>query len=194
MRYLFATLVMMPLLALNAHAADNTQTAILGGGCFWCVESDFDKVEGVISTVSGYTGGSIQNPTYENHKSGTPHVEVVKVTFKPDVISYKDILTHYFTHIDPLDEGGQFCDRGPSYRPVIFAKEGTQMAVAKERKIWAEKVLGKPVAVEIQPTHTFHKAEEYHQNYYKKNPIRYTYYRLSCGRNARVDEVWSDLP
>jgi peptide-methionine (S)-S-oxide reductase len=176
--------------------APSDQTAILAGGCFWCVQSDFDELkgEGVIATLAGYTGGTIERPTYQDyHDSGegiVPHVEAVKITYDPAKISYADLLEYYVHHIDPLDGSGQFCDRGPSYRPVIFTTNKEETATAEAVLKQAAEKLGKPVAVQILPARRFWPAEDYHQEYQEKNPLRYKFYRWNCGRDRRVKELW----
>ena len=166
----------------------NTDTAIFAGGCFWCVESDFEKLPGVYEVVSGYTGGDMQNPTYRKHGM---HVEGAKVFFNPDVVRYETLLDYYWRHIDPTDNGGQFCDRGNAYIPVIYARPD-QMEAAENSKaeIEATKPFSDPIRVPIRAAKTFWDAEDYHQDYYKKNPIRYKYYRNGCGRDKRVNQLW----
>ena len=166
-------------------------TAIFAGGCFWCVESDFEKLDGVGDVVSGYTGGSVDNPSYKQvSKEQTGHVEAVKVPFDPEIISYRELVDYFFRHVDPLDDGGQFCDRGFSYTTAIFVNSPEQKAAAEAAKAAAEKQLGKPVVTPIRDAETFWIAEDYHQDYYKKNPIRYRYYRTGCGRDNRIKRVW----
>ena len=169
----------------RAEAA--TQTAIFAGGCFWCVESDFDKVPGVISTTSGYSGGTLQNATYRNHEG---HREVVKVEFDPARTSFDKLAAVFFRSVDPTDDGGQFCDRGHSYTTAIYVADETQKAAAEKAKADAEAALGKPVVTPIEAAGTFWPAEEYHQDYYKKNPIRYHFYRSACGRDDRIEQLW----
>ena len=165
-------------------------TAIFGGGCFWCVEADFDKVPGVLKTVSGFDGGHIHNPSYQKVSAGTTnYVEVVKVTFDPRVVSYDQLLAYYWRHIDPTAENSQFCDKGRQYRSVIFYLNEKQKKIALDSKKSIQNKL-KPVYTEILPSTTFYPAEDYHQNYYKKNPLRYKYYRYRCGRDQRLKEVW----
>lgn len=173
-------------------------TAILAGGCFWCVESDLEKLNGVVDVVSGYSGGSRQNPTYENyHDTDTtypvPHVEVVQVTYNPSVIDYGRLVDYFLRHIDPTDGGGQFCDRGPAYRPVIFVANDTERTIAHDRIAFAQKVLNTPIAVEVLDAGTFWPAEDYHQDYHRKNPTRYSFYRWNCGRDKRVQKIWSNV-
>lgn len=183
-----------------SHAADtpaNTATALFAGGCFWCVQSDFDKAAGVIKTEPGYAGGTIKNPTYENYHNEGPgivsHIEVLQVTYDTSKTSYDDLLKYYFRHIDPLDNTGQFCDKGPAYRPVIFVANDTEKKLAEAEKANTAALLKADVKVEIMPAATFWPAEDYHNNYYKKNPKRYEYYRWRCGRDARVKEVWAQV-
>jgi peptide-methionine (S)-S-oxide reductase len=174
----------------NVQLSGQTDTAILAGGCFWCVESDFEKLPGVYEAVSGYSGGDLQNPTYRNHGQ---HVEVSKITFDPTVITYEEILDYYWRHIDPTDNGGQFCDRGHAYIPVIYARPD-QLAQAQESKANIEKTkpFSAPIRVPVLPAKTFWKAEEYHQDYYKKNPAHYNRYRKGCRRDAVVKSLWGD--
>lgn len=174
-----------------AAVAAEPKTAIFAGGCFWCVESDFEKVPGVAGAVSGYIGGTTAKPTYETAAAGG-HIEAVKVTYDPDKVSYKALLDYFWRHVDVLDGGGQFCDRGNTYRPAIFADgaEQKQAAEASKAALDASKVFPKPVAVTIEDAALFTPAEEYHQDYYKKNPIRYNYYRAGCGRDARIKALW----
>ena len=179
------TLVAMTL-AASPVAAQKTETAIFAGGCFWCVESDFDHVKGVVDTTSGYIGGQNQNPTYQNHPG---HIEAVKVTYDPSQVSYDHLLDVYWHSVDPTDAGGQFCDRGHSYTTAIFATNSRQLAEAKTTKAEVQKDLGS-VATVIASGGTFWPAEGYHQNYYKKNPLKYRYYRTGCGRNATVKRIW----
>lgn len=170
------------------------EEAIFAGGCFWCVEHDFDQVEGVISTTSGYTGGHKINPTYQEVSAGgTGHVEAVKVIFDPKKVSYQKLLDFYWHNIDPTRNDGQFCDSGQQYRPVIYYMNDTQKKLAeaeKQRLVDEHKIPS--IKVEILPAQTFYPAEEYHQKYYKKNPIRYNFYRYRCGRDKRLKEVWGD--
>ena len=165
-------------------------TAIFAGGCFWCVESDFEKLDGVSEAVSGYTGGTVENPSYEQvSKETTGHIEAVKVFYDPEIVSYRALADYFFRHVDPLDDGGQFCDRGPSYTTAIFATPDQEQD-AQAAKEAASKALGKMVVTPIRPAQTFWDAEERHQNYYKKNSLKYRYYRSSCGRDRRVKAIW----
>ncbi len=173
--------------------ARKLETATFGSGCFWCTESDFDKVKGVTSTISGYMGGTTRNPTYKSVSTGkTGHIEVLQVMYDPKVVSYKMLLDFYWRHADIVDGDGQFCDRGNQYRPVIFTHNKEQMRLAKEGKAALDKSgrFKKPIAVEIRAASKFTPAEKYHQNYYQKNPLRYRYYRYGCGRDQRLKALW----
>ena len=169
--------------------------ATLAGGCFWCVEADFEKASGVIKVISGYTGGSGENPTYEDYgKKG--HVEAVQVFYDPSKISYEKILEIFWRHIDPTDTGGQFADRGPYYRSVIFYHDEEQRRIAEKSKEALGKSgrYGKPIVTEIVKFTRFHDAEEYHQDYYKKNQLRYKYYRQGSGRDQFLEKIWKNEP
>jgi peptide-methionine (S)-S-oxide reductase len=194
MKNVRALLFGLLLAAPAAQAA--TATAMFAGGCFWCMESDFEKLSGVAGVVSGYAGGHTVNPTYEQSSSGTTgHAESVQVTYATDKVSYAQLLDYYWHHIDPLTPNAQFCDHGDQYRSVIFygSEQEHQAALASKAKF--EKQLGKPIVTEIVAAGPFYPAEDYHQDYYKKNPIRYHYYRHACGRDARVKEIWgADAP
>ncbi|MBI1363468.1 MAG: peptide-methionine (S)-S-oxide reductase MsrA [Proteobacteria bacterium] len=187
---LVATVVASPVRAEDSKMA----TAILAGGCFWCVQTDMEELSGVSKVVSGYSGGTIPNPTYENYHDQIdgyePHVEVVEVTYDPAKISYDKLLDYYFRHIDPTDGGGQFCDRGPAYRPVIYYANDAEKAAAEAKKAEVARVLGAAVEVDVLPARTFWPAEDYHQDYHSKNPVRYKYYRWGCGRDQRVQQLW----
>ena len=168
------------------------EKAIFAGGCFWCVQHDFDQVPGVISTTAGYTGGDEVNPTYEEVASGTTgHVEAVLVSYDPEKVSYEKLLTVFWHNVDPTRDDGQFCDLGKQYRPVIFYENTTQKRLAEKSK---EELLKegkmKRVLVEILPAKTFYPAEEYYQEYYRKNPDKYKVYRFNCGRDRRLEEIW----
>jgi peptide methionine sulfoxide reductase msrA/msrB len=172
-----------------------TQTAVFAGGCFWCTESDFEKVDGVLEAISGYTGGSSANPTYKQVSAGgTGHVEAVKVVYDPDQVTYAQLLQVFWRHVDPTDGGGQFVDRGSQYRGVIFysTDQERSLAEASKQSLATSVRFGKPIATEILPLGEFYPAEEYHQDYYKKNPIRYRYYRSGSGRDQFLDKVWAD--
>ena len=195
-RYLVMLACFSVLLCMHLAMADGKEirTAILAGGCFWCTESDFDKLDGVVSTLPGYTGGTISSPTYENYHNtdhgNIPHVEAVEIKYDPAVVSYETLIDYYFRHIDPADGGGQFCDRGPAYRPVIFVNGSEENKVAEKIKEDVGKKIKTNVAVEILPAEKFWPAEDYHRKYYQKNPNRYAFYRWNCGRDQRVQEVW----
>ncbi len=182
------------------HAESNqdnkNSSIILAGGCFWCIESDYEKLDGIIKAVSGYAGGKSKNPTYEQVSSGTSgHIEVVEITYDPKAISFEKVLDYFWHHIDPTRDDGQFCDRGPQYRPAIFYKtEKEKQAILKSaQKIEKNKPFKAPLKVEYISFSQFYPAEEYHQDYYKKNPIRYNYYRFACQRDARVEELWGEV-
>ncbi len=178
----------------SAHAMKTDKAvAIFAGGCFWCVESDFDKVPGVSETISGYTGGKLDNPTYKSVTAGgTGHYEAVKIVYDPKKVSYEKLLHIFWRSVDPTDGGGQFCDRGKSYETAIFVKDDNERRLAEASKKNIEKsgVLKRPVVTPIEKAGPFFPAETYHQNFYKKSPARYNFYRFSCGRNARVKKLW----
>jgi peptide-methionine (S)-S-oxide reductase len=174
-------------------AATTTAKAIFAGGCFWCVESDFDKVPGVLSTTSGYTGGKIANPTYQqvsNHSTG--HAEAVEVVYDPAKVSYARLVEYFWRTIDPTVKDQQFCDRGSPYRTAIFAQDAEQLKIAQDSRAALDKTkpFKEPIVTEIVLASTFYPAEAYHQDYYLKNPVRYKYYRTSCGRDARLKQLW----
>ncbi|SON55113.1 Peptide methionine sulfoxide reductase MsrA [Hartmannibacter diazotrophicus] len=174
-----------------APAAAASKTAVFAGGCFWCVEADFDHVPGVLKTTSGYIGGTVENPSYKQVSAGgTGHYEAVEITYDPSKVSYDALVTYFFHSVDPLDAHGQFCDRGDSYRTAIFVGNGEERSVAEAAKAAAHKVLGRKIATKIIDRPTFYPAEQYHQGYYEKNPIRYRYYRTRCGRDQRVKSLW----
>lgn len=172
---------------LPQTAPEGLATAVFAGGCFWCVESDFEKLEGVRDVVSGYSGGVKESPTYENHAG---HLEAVQVTYDPSIVSYRKLVDFHLRHIDPLDDGGQFCDRGHSYTTAVFAADADEWAAAQASISEAQKILGKEIVTPIVDRGAFWLAEDYHQDYDKKNPLRYKYYRTACGRDARVMKVW----
>jgi|TARA_R110002124_G_scaffold92599_6_gene235197 peptide-methionine (S)-S-oxide reductase len=189
------TILGFGLLGYSSRAVAAEETAILAGGCFWCVESDYDHVPGVISTTSGYIGGETPNPTYKAVSAGgTGNIEAVKIVFDPDKTSYSNILDVFWRSVDPTDDGGQFCDRGESYKTAIFATTDAQKETAQSSKAALNEsgVLKKPIVTEIRDASKFYPAEEYHQDYYNKNPIRYKFYRFSCGRDAKIVELWGD--
>jgi len=199
MRVIGRSIALSLLLSLGALAGamgqgtepQRSAIATFAGGCFWCVESDFDKVDGVISTTSGYTGGHTANPSYEQvSHGGTGHAEAVEIAYDPAKVSYKKLLDVFWHNIDPLAKDRQFCDHGDQYRSAIFYHDEEQRALAEASKAAVEKRFEQPVATQIVAAGAFYKAEEYHQDYYKKNPIRYKFYRFNCGRDARLEELW----
>lgn len=184
------------LLPTSAFADDDERaTALFAGGCFWCVEEAFDAVDGVVATTSGFAGGDVENPSYEQVVAGgTGHYESVLVEYDPSRVSYEELLYVFWRNVDPLDGGGQFCDRGDHYRAAIFAGTEDEYRAARASKEELEQSgrFEKPIATEILQRTTFYAAEEYHQNYYQKNPLRYRFYVTTCGRYARLDRVWGD--
>jgi len=173
------------------QGASQQQIATFAGGCFWCVEADFDKVPGVLSTTSGYTGGQVANPSYEQvSHGGTGHAEAVEIAFDPAKVSYQKLLDVFWHNIDPLAKDRQFCDHGRQYRSAIFYRNDEQRRLAEAAKAEVAKRFKEPIATEIVPAGPFYKAEDYHQDYYSKNPIRYKFYRFNCGRDARLEELW----
>ena len=200
-RRIALTLALLPI--SQAAFAEDIQTAIVAGGCFWCVESDFESVSGVKEVVSGYTGGETANPTYETIK-GSGHYEAVEITYDADVVSYNQLLHAFFRSIDPTDAGGQFCDRGESYRTAVFVSNPAERAAAEAAKSAAARDLGQRIVTAILDQATFYEAEAYHQDYYlgqqrvitrrgvKKQSEAYAFYRNACGRDARVAQLWGD--
>jgi len=173
----------------------STATAVFAGGCFWCMEKPFDDQGGVVSTTSGYTGGTVPNPTYEQvSDGGTGHVEAVQVVYDPKRVSYEKLLEVFWPNIDPTDGGGQFCDRGDSYQSAIFVQNDAERQLAEKSKQAAEKKkrVPEPIVTRIVQAGPFYPAEDEHQNYYRENPIRYRYYRYSCGRDQRLTQVWGE--
>lgn len=179
--------------ATAARAADTTTaSALFAGGCFWCIEADFEKLDGVLDVESGYTGGNVAAPTYKQvSHGGTGHAEAVRVRYDPRKVSYEKLLDYFWRHIDPTVKDRQFCDVGSQYRSAIFYQNAAEEKAARA-SLQALQQSGrfKQIYTEIVPAATFYLAEEYHQDYYKKNPVRYGYYRYSCGRDARVEAVW----
>jgi len=175
------------------EGARQLEIATFGSGCFWCTEADFDKVEGVVETISGYMGGTTPNPTYEQVSSGTTgHAEVLQLKYDPERVTYEQLLEVYWRNVDPLDSGGQFCDRGSQYRPVIFYhnEEQKRLAEASKAALEASGRFKQPIVVEIAPASTFTPAEDYHQDFHLRNPLRYMVYRIGCGRDARLEALW----
>jgi peptide-methionine (S)-S-oxide reductase len=191
-RLLIAVLILAGAAATgDAAPAPKLAAAVFSGGCFWCTESDFDHIPGVVSTTSGYAGGRVANPSYEQVSAGgTGHLESVKVVYDPARVSYQALVARFFRTIDPLDGGGQFCDRGSQYRTAIFVANAAERRTAEATKKRAAALLKKPIATVILPAGPFYPAETYHQDYYRKNPVPYRYYRYRCGRDARLAEIW----
>lgn len=190
----FFVLLFAALILSNAHAAGPvpTASAVFAGGCFWCLEADFEKLPGVLAAESGYAGGTVVNPTYEQVSAGnTGHIESVKVTYDPSKVSYAMLLNYFWHHVDPTVQNRQFCDVGSQYRTAIFVENDAQRAAVDTSKAAILKTgVIKKIYTETIPLTKFYPAEDYHQDYYKKNPIRYNFYRSGCGRDARVAEVW----
>jgi peptide-methionine (S)-S-oxide reductase len=188
-------ILLLSLFITPAFAENQQETAIFAGGCFWCMEPPFDKLEGVISTTSGYTSGHKVNPTYkEVSAGGTGHAEAIQITFDPEKISYAELLDAFWKNIDPVAKNRQFCDSGTQYRSGIYYLNEKQKIAAKQSLHQLEKT--KPfeevIVTEILPASTFYPAEDYHQDYYQKNPVRYKFYRYSCGRDRRLQELWGE--
>ena len=192
---------MLSAATVAAEAAPTEAVATFAGGCFWCTESDFEKVPGVTSAISGYIGGRVDNPTYEQvSDGGTGHAEAVQVRFDPAKVSYAQLLKVYWHSVDPTVKDRQFCDVGNQYRTAIFTGDAEQKKLAENTKAEVAKQLGVPIHTEIvdagprlaagQPSIRFYPAEDYHQDYYKKNPVRYKFYRANCGRDARLEKIW----
>ncbi len=206
----FATSLLRPALAAAAlciatAAQAETRTAVVAGGCFWCVEADFESVRGVVEAVSGFTGGTVANPTYKQVvRGGTGHYEAVEITYDDSKISYGQLLDLFFRSVDPTDAGGQFCDRGQSYATAIFVSDPGERAAAEQAKAKAEAALGKNIVTPILEAGSFYKAEDYHQDYYKQNDLvltrfgpkskasAYKTYRKACGRDQRIRQLWGD--
>jgi len=181
--------------ASQSTGGAETAKATFAGGCFWCMEPPFDKLEGVISTISGYAGGTKTNPTYEEVSAGkTGHAEVVQITYDPKKIAYEKLLEVFWHNVDPLTPNRQFCDVGSQYRTAIFYHDETQKRLAEESKKALSKRFKEPIVTEIVAASEFYPAEDYHQDYYIKNPLRYKYYRYSCGRDQRLEALWGPDP
>ena len=191
-RYSKYMLVIISFLSANAVLSDEAR-AVFAGGCFWCMEPPYDVLKGVLKTTSGFTGGFTANPTYEQVTFGdTGHYEVVEILYDDTIISYEELLAVFWQNIDPLDAGGQFCDRGSSYRTAIFVEGEKEKALAQSSKQTIQNQLDSYVMTLILPLSKFYEAESYHQDYYVKNPIRYKYYRFRCGRDDRLEELWGE--
>ena len=191
------------ILTAQTAMAEDIRTTVVAGGCFWCVEADFEKLRGVEEVVSGYSGGTTPNPTYQTIK-GSGHYEVVQITYDADVVSYAQLLYAFFRSVDPTDAGGQFCDRGDSYRTAVFVATPEERAIAEDAKAQAQRALGQRIVTPILDAATFYEAEDYHQDYYlgqnrvvtragiKVQADAYKFYREGCGRDARVRALWGD--
>lgn len=192
LRHLARTGLLVVLAAATASGSGpGTSTATFAGGCFWCMEEPFEKLDGVISVTAGYTGGSTESPTHETVSAGAAgHVESVEIVFDPSRIAYRRLLEVFWHNIDPLTPGGQFCDRGRQYRTAIFFHDDDQRRVAEDSRRRVEETLHAPVVTELAPAVAFHAAEKYHQDFYRKNPVEYHRYRSKCGRDARLRELW----
>jgi peptide-methionine (S)-S-oxide reductase len=193
------TALLLPFVVLlvspNLSADTKTQIAIFAGGCFWCMEEAFEQVEGVISVRSGYHGGNRENPTYEEVSSGTTgHFESIEVVFDPTVVTYQELLSVFWRNVDPLNSEGQFCDRGPQYRSAIFYHDESQKQAVEESFLALENSsrFEEPITTAVHPATQFYQAEDYHQDYYKKNPLLYKYYKFTCGRASRLEDLWRD--
>lgn len=206
-KILVSLVVALPLISLfvsqtgTANTMDKTansgksEIATLAGGCFWCTESDLEKLKGVTDVVSGYSGGEVENPTYKQVSSGkSGHIEVINVTYNPDIVSYEQVLDQFFRHIDPTDDKGSFVDRGPQYRPAIFYHNQEQKDVAQNFMMEIDKaqIFGAPLKTELIKFEKFWPAEDYHQDYYKKSKVRYNYYRYASGRDQYLDKIFGD--
>lgn len=192
----FALMLFCSQSAIAQAESVETQTAIFAGGCFWCVESDFEKLPGVLAAESGYTGGHVANPEYEQVSGGqTGHIESVRVTYDDSIISYSALLDFFWRHIDPTVQNQQFCDKGNQYRSAIFyANDEQRIAIEKSKTDILQSGAVTTIYTDILPEKTFYVAEDYHQDYYKKNPLRYKYYRSRCGRDERLKEIWAVDP
>ena len=196
LKVLISAISLVSLLSFPLNVNASPQEAIFAGGCFWCLEHDFEPLKGVVNVESGYTGGDISSPSYRQVSAeDSGHKEAIKVLFDPDQISYEKLLRSYWRNIDPLDGEGQFCDRGDSYKPFIFTMDDQQKLLAKKSAESAAFELDlslNMLKVQIQPASQFWPAEDYHQNYAERNSVKYNFYRFSCGRDSRLDQVWGD--
>ncbi|MEZ7952162.1 MAG: peptide-methionine (S)-S-oxide reductase MsrA [Halioglobus sp.] len=182
-------LLLIVLFALTSPVMADSATAIFAGGCFWCMEADYEKQAGVTGVVSGFTGGTLPNPTYSGNHQG--HFEAVEVTYDPAIVDYAELLDVFWKNVDPFDNQGQFCDKGPSYRSAIFPGSESEKVLAEQSKAKvAARFSGQTVYTEIRDRGQFWPVEEYHQDYYLKNPVRYKYYRWNCGRDQRLEQLW----
>ena len=182
-------MLLIVLFALTSPVMADSATAIFAGGCFWCMEADYEKQAGVTGVVSGFTGGTLPNPTYSGNHQG--HFEAVEVTYDPAIVDYAELLDVFWKNVDPFDNQGQFCDKGPSYRSAIFPGNESEKVLAEQSKAKvAARFSGQTVYTEIRDRGQFWPVEEYHQDYYLKNPVRYKYYRWNCGRDQRLEQLW----
>ena len=182
-------MLLIVLFALTSPVMADSATAIFAGGCFWCMEADYEKQAGVTGVVSGFTGGTLPNPTYSGNHQG--HFEAVEVTYDPAIVDYAELLDVFWKNVDPFDNQGQFCDKGPSYRSAIFPGSESEKVLAEQSKAKvAARFSGQTVYTEIRDRGQFWPVEEYHQDYYLKNPVRYKYYRWNCGRDQRLEHLW----
>ena len=194
-KLLVTTLLSLSITSGAAFAAeDGMKEAVFAGGCFWCLEKDFEAKNGVIEAVSGYAGGESANPTYKQVSGGgSGHKEVIQVTYDPAVITYGDLLKVFWQNIDPFDDKGQFCDKGDQYRAAIFYGSDAEQDMAEQSKALIEtQVLKTDVVTGVEPLNAFYPAEDYHQNYYKTNSVKYKFYRWNCGRDARLEALWEN--
>ncbi len=191
-RTLFCALVLFSTTDAMAQNS-STKTTVFAGGCFWCMEPPFDKLDGVISTVLGFAGGPLANPTYNQVTAGgTGHLEAVQIAYDPQKVSIEILLETYWANVDPVDSGGQFCDRGESYTTAVFYADEAQEQAAQRSKALVADLLGGEIATKIIALDKFYPAEDYYQNYYMKNTLRYKFYRWNCGRDARLEKVWGE--
>ncbi len=182
-------LLLTTLLTFVAPVMADSATAVFAGGCFWCMESAYQEHQGVTGVVSGFSGGTLKNPTYSGNHEG--HLEAVAVTYDPALISYQELLDLYWRNVDPFDNSGQFCDKGPSYRSAIFTANAAERNLAEQSKAAvAARFDGREIYTEIRDAGAFWPVEDYHQDYYLKNPVRYKYYRWNCGRDQRLNQIW----
>ena len=195
MKRILTALLVLGFMQVTAGAQPKSDTAIFAGGCFWCMTPPFEKLNGVTKVLSGYTGGRVEDPTYEDYAE-KGHIEAVEVTYDPSIVTYKELLDVYWKQVNPTDSQGQFCDRGPQYRPAIFYKTEQQKKTAEQSK----ETLGKsgkfanPLTTEIIAATKFYPAEQYHQDYYKKSPLLYKFYRFKCGRDQFLEKIWGKSP
>lgn len=187
-----AVMVGILLVSLPAYTAE-TRSAYFAGGCFWCMEADFEKLDGVIEGISGYMGGNTKRPNYSSVSAGgTGHTETVKVIYDPNKVTYAQLLQHFWHNVDPLTRNAQFCDKGSQYRTAIFSTDDEELTQARASRDAVQKELGKPVVTQIDKADNFTEAEDYHQDYYKKKKLAYNYYRFGCGRDKRLKEIWGE--